>query len=123
VTVDRFISLEDQMRDRPLASQHPTLNDYLPVDVNAWESSPNTVSLLGPRLDDGSMGLLGLDTFGREAQACYLLSQTLELRHQRIDTRNVQTIATSLQRFLNLLMDPATGTWGTFCGATSLTIR
>jgi hypothetical protein len=43
--VNRFINLEDEMRDRPLASKHPSLDDYVPANVGAWESSYNTTPL------------------------------------------------------------------------------
>ena len=44
--VSRFISLEDKIHDRPLASNHPSLNDYVPVNVEAWESLSYTTPLL-----------------------------------------------------------------------------
>jgi hypothetical protein len=112
------------MHGHPLASQNPTGDDYVPLDINAWDYSPSTTALLKRRLDDeGDLAPLSLDPLGREAQACYLFSQALELKGQSIDTMHIRTVTANLQAFLKHLMDPASGTWGTFCGATSMTIR
>ena len=110
------------MRDRPLAAKDPSLDDYVPVNINTWETSSITIPLLEHHLSDCFDGQLRLDGFGLEAQACYLLSQALDWRRQGIASCNVRAIAAPLQNFLSHLMDPLTGTWGTFCGATSMTI-
>jgi len=120
--VYRFINLEDQMRNVPLATKHPNLNDYMPVNIDAWESSPGSIPLFGRRISDGESGPLSRYSFSHEAQACYLLSKSLD--DTRLAARSeIHSITASLQDFLKRLMDPATGTWGTFCGATSMTIR
>lgn len=64
------------MRDRPLATRAPRLNDYMPVNIDAWESSPSTVPLLERRICDNNSGPLSGYSFSREAQACYLLGET-----------------------------------------------
>ncbi|KIN03309.1 hypothetical protein OIDMADRAFT_26023 [Oidiodendron maius Zn] len=119
---DRFINLEDQMRDRPIASRHPNLDDYTPVNVSAWESSSVITPLLKRRLSDRSSGQLSPDSFEREAKACYHLSQILDWRSQGVVSTHVRTIAAPIEDFLSRLMDPSTGTRGTFCGATSMAI-
>ncbi|KFX90886.1 hypothetical protein V490_06225 [Pseudogymnoascus sp. VKM F-3557] len=119
---DRFINLEDQMRDRPLATRAPRLNDYMPVNIDAWESSPSTVPLLERRICDNNSGPLSGYSFSREAQACYLLGETLNIALTAPETSELQMITVKLQDFLSRLMSPTSGTWGTFCGATSMTI-
>lgn len=111
------------MHDRPLATKGPGLNDYMPVNIDIWESSPSTVPLLERRVGDGKSGPLSEYSFSREAQACYLLGETLNIALTAPGTSELHMITASLQDFLKRLMDPATGTWGTFCGATSMTIR
>jgi hypothetical protein len=120
--VSRFISLEDKMRDRPLASKHPSLNDYVPVNVEAWESSSCTTPLLKHRLSDRCSMHLSPDSFEREAKACYLLSQTLDWCCRGEGSSHVRLVTAPLEDYLRHLMDPSTGTRGTFCGATSMTI-
>jgi hypothetical protein len=120
--VNRYINLEDKMRDRPLASQHPNLDDYVPVNVGVWESSPSTTPLLKRRLSDCYSGQLSPDSFESEAKACYLLSQTLDWRRRGGVSSHVRAVAAPLEDFLSHLMDPSTGKRGTFCGATSMTI-
>jgi hypothetical protein len=121
--VTRFINLEDQMHDRPLACKPPAPDDYVPVNIDAWESSSGTIPLLEQRLSDGENGMLSCYSFSREAQACYLLSKTLDVTRRGMRSCDIHPITASLQDFLMRLMDPAVGTWGTFCGATSMTIR
>jgi hypothetical protein len=111
------------MRDRPLASDPPGPDDYMPVNIDAWELCPGTVPLFKQRLSDGETGPLSSYSFGREAQACYLLSQTLAVTRLGMRSCDIYPITARLQYFLKRLMDPETGTWGTFCGATSMTIR
>lgn len=120
--MNRFINLEDQMRDRPIASRHPNLDDYTPVNVSAWESSSVTMPLLKRRLSYRGSGQLSPDSFEREAKACYHLSQILNWRSQGAAPTHVRTIAAPIEDFLSRLMDPSTGTRGTFCGATSMAI-
>ncbi|KIM99120.1 hypothetical protein OIDMADRAFT_146754 [Oidiodendron maius Zn] len=119
---DRFINLEDKMRNRPLASKHPSPDDYVPVNIGVWESYCSPMPLLKRRLSDRSSGQLSPDSFEREAKACYLLSQTLDWRRRGEATPHVRVIATTLEEFLSHLMDPSTGTRGTFCSAMSMTI-
>lgn len=111
------------MRDRPLATQHPNLNDYMPVNLDAWESSPNTVPLVEGQIFNCGSGPLSRFSFTREAQACYLLGQTMTVSRTESTLSDLHSATMDLQNFLKRLMDPATGTWGTFCGATSMTIR
>ena len=120
--VSRFINLEDKMRDRPLASKHPSLDDYVPVNVGAWESSSSTTPLLTRRLSDLCSGQLSPDSFEHEAKACYLLSQTLDWRRQEEASSHVRAVAAPLEDFLSHLMDPSSGKRGAFCGATSMAI-
>ena len=110
------------MRDRPLASKRPSLDDYVPINISEWESSSTIIHLLKRRLSDRHSGKLSSDSFEREANACYLLSKTLDWRRQGEDSSRVQAVAAPLQDFLGLLMDPSAGTKGTFCGATSMAI-
>ena len=124
--VDRFISLEDEICDLPLASKHPGLDDFEPVNIDAWENSFYTKPLFERRLSDRCSGPLSPDSFGCEAYACYLLSQTLDRRRQGDASSHVRAAAAPLEDFLSRLMDPSTrnlGKMGTFCGATSMTIR
>lgn len=120
--VNRLINLEDKMRDRPLASKHPSQDDYVPVNVGAWESSSTKTPLLKQRLSDRCDGQLYLDSFECEAKACYLLSQALDWRRQGGDSSHVRAVAAPLEDFLSHLMDPSNGTRGAFCSATSMTI-
>lgn len=118
--VTRLINLEDNIRDRPLASQHPSLDDYVPINVAVWESS--STMPLERRLSDRCNGHLSSGSFEREAKACYFLSQTLDWRRQGEASSDVRTVLAPLQDFLCHLMDPSTGTQGTFCGAASMAI-
>ena len=110
------------MHDRPLASKHPSLDAYIPINISIWEYSSHIIHLLKRRLSDGYNGKLSPDSFEREAKACYLLSKTIDWRCQGEDSSHVQAIAAPLQDFLSHLMDPSTGTKGTFCSATSMAI-
>jgi hypothetical protein len=111
------------MHDRPLATKGPGRKDYMPVNIDAWELSPSTVPLLERQICDCESGPLSGYSFSREAQACYLLGETLNVARMAPGISDLNMIRASLQDFLRRLMDPATGTWGTFCGATSMTIR
>ena len=110
------------MCDRPLASKHPSLDNYIPINISKWESSSTLIYLLKRRLSDRYSGKLSPDSFEREANACYLLSKTLDWRRQGEDSSYIRAVAAPLQDFLSHLMDPASGTKGTFCSATSIAI-
>ena len=110
------------MCDRPLASKHPSLDDYIPINISKWESSSTIIHLLKRRLSDRCSRKLSPDSFEREANACYLLSKTLDWRCQGEDSSCIQAVAAPLQDFLSHLMDPVSGTKGTFYSATSIAI-
>ena len=110
------------MRNHPLASKHPSPDDYVPVNIGVWESYCSPMPLIKRRLSNSCSGQLSPDSFEREAKACYLLSQTLDWRRRGEAISYVRVIAAPLEEFLSHLMDPSTGTTGTFCSATSMTI-
>ncbi|KAH6888444.1 putative fungal-specific transcription factor [Thelonectria olida] len=70
--LDRFLSLSNP--SRPLSTEHPTFDTYLPVDDSAWDDGTakpaDVVSI--------STGFtLKMGSFARLAQATYLVSQAL----------------------------------------------
>lgn len=124
--VDRYISLEDKICDQPLASKHPSLDDYELVNIDAWENSIYTTPLFKRRLSDRYSRWLSPDSFRYKAYACYLLSQTLDRQRQGDASSYIRAVAALLEDFLGRLIDPLTrkfGKFGTFYSATSMTIR
>ena len=114
------------MRHQPLASRNPSLDDYEPVNIDAWEKSSYAIPLLERHISDYRSGQLSPDSFGREAQVCYILNQKIDVKRKGNSSSPMQTIAASLKDFLSRLMDPSArtlGKLGTFCSATSMTIR
>jgi len=96
-----------------LGLQHPTLNDYLPVNIDAWESAASARSAFW---GDGclmvALGNCVLIALAGKLKLAFLLSQVLELRPSGNRRYPCSPVAANLQDFLKRLMDPATGTWG-----------
>lgn len=73
-----------------------------------------------------STSLPGVGTFGREAQAAYLLDRVL----MSVDGEGMTdaqwtdlfTLDQTIQPFLCMVMDQVGGRWGYYCGATALAI-
>ena len=125
-TNDRIIGSELQMRGRPLTTRYTRDDDYLPLESNDLDET--TADILEPtfRYFISATSLPGVGTFGREAQAAYLLDKVL----QRVEVEvldettwwELYHLDRELQALLSTIMEQVSGRWGIYCGATSMTI-
>jgi hypothetical protein len=114
------------MRGRPLATRYIRDDDYLPLESDDLDES--TADILDPtfRYFVSATSLPGVGSFGRQAQATYLLDKVL----QRVDVEALDEttwwelyhLDRELQALLSIIMEQASGKWGVYCGATSMTI-
>lgn len=68
----------------------------------------------------------GVGSFGREAQAAYLLDRVLsaiKIADIEVKQAELSRIDGELQSFLSIVMDQCGGTWGLYCGSIAIIIR
>jgi hypothetical protein len=123
----RAINLEPEMLGLPLAVEDPSPFDELPSEEDQWSTSNEQTLTLKTCLDVATWSKLSVGNFGREAQAFCLYNRVVKVVNNltlaALERENVvQVLDGDIQKFLGLLMDQSSGAWGTFCGATSLTL-
>jgi hypothetical protein len=124
--VCRGIGCEPQVSGRPLATRYIRENNYLPLESGDLDD-PN-MDLVEPifRHLASTTTLADVGTFGREAQATYLLDRVLVAvdGDEIDDSKLVEIFALDalLQPFLSMVMEQVGGRWGFYCGANSMAI-
>ena len=102
------------MDDR-LPSETELLDRNEPADIKPMMSLPVSALNFG-----------GIGSFGRQAQAAYLLDQlltTTKIADIEVKQAELSRIDGDLQSFLSIVMDQCRGTWGLYCGSIAITIR
>lgn len=111
------------MRDRPLATRLTRDDDYLPMETSDLELSAVNPSNLSLRYFVSATSIPGVGSYGREAQAYYLLDKVRTAIEQgRTDPYTLYPLGLELQSLLSTVMEQIAGRWGIFCGANSIII-
>jgi hypothetical protein len=114
------------MKGRPFATDSPNKNSYLPSESENLDLHDRGDSKGPIKQFVSATSLCGVGTFGREAQATFLLGHVLEVvKAVRFDDATqieVLRIDGELQVFLSTVMEQCAGTWGKYCGALSMCI-
>ncbi|KAN0122023.1 hypothetical protein V8E51_000349 [Hyaloscypha variabilis] len=124
---DRAINREPQIQGLPLAVEDPNPFDELPSEVDDWSASSGQILTLGNSLNAATESTLSVGSFGREAQACCLFNRVMKVLNNpsmvTLERESViQALDRDIRKFLGLLMDESSGSWGTFCGSTAMTL-
>jgi hypothetical protein len=123
VICDRVVSLDPAMHGRPLATRSIREDDYLPLEAEDFESG--LVSSLEPtfRYFVSATSLPGVGSFGREAQATYLLDKVrIAIESGDTSHNTMYPIGRELQSLLGTVMDQVAGKTKDFCGAIQMLI-
>jgi hypothetical protein len=125
--VPRAINREPQIQGLPLAVEDPNPFDELPSEVDDWSASSGQILTLGNSLNAATESTLSVGSFGREAQACCLFNRVMKVlnNHSMVTLEResvIQALDRDIRKFLGLLMDESSGSWGTFCGSTAMTL-
>jgi hypothetical protein len=111
------------MRDRPLATRLIREDDYLPVETADLERSAMDPINLSLRYFVSATTIQGVGSYGREAQAYYLLDKVRTVIDQgRTDPYTLYPLGLELQNLLSTVMAQIDGRWAVFCGANSIII-
>ena len=112
------------MNGRPLATRYIRGNDFLPLEREDLDEGAEIIPEPMFRNFVSAITLPDVGTFGRHAQAAYLLDRVLlavdadDLNETRwAELYNLDHI---LQPLLSTIMEQAGGRWGIYCGATAL---
>jgi hypothetical protein len=111
------------MHGRPLATRSIREDDYLPLEAEDFESG--LVSSLEPtfRYFVSATSLPGVESFGREAQATYLLDKVrIAIESGDTSHNTMYPIGRELQSLLGTVMDQVAGKTKDFCGAIQMLI-
>ena len=100
------------------------MKDDLPSEYEVLDQTPDTIHSEYKSLADWSNKIVG--SFGRSAQATFLLSRTIE--SMKIDELKVRhsvlsDIDAQLQQLLSILLKQGGGTCGPYCGAVAITLK
>ena len=114
------------MNGRPLATRYIREDDCMPLEVGDLDESTGqpTESIL--RYFVSATMLPDVGTFGRHAQAAYLLDRVLlavdidELDEAR--WAELYNLDHTLQPLLGSVMEQVGGRWGAYCNATAMVI-
>jgi hypothetical protein len=122
----RIIGCEPQMNGRPLATRYIRDDDYMPVELEDLDDGFGDITESVPRYFVSATALPGVGTFGRHAQAAYLLDRVLLAVDvdELDDTRwsELCILDHTLQPLLSTIMEQVGGRWGVYCGATAMVI-
>lgn len=122
----RGIGCEPQINGRPLATRFIQEDEYLPLESEDLDHKINGAEPIF-RYFVSATSLPSVGTFGREAQAAYLLDRVLVAVDvgDEVDGakwEELYALDNMLQPFLSTLMEQVGGRWGFYCGATAKTI-
>ena len=122
----RAIGCDPMMNGRPLATRYIRNDDFLPLEMEGLDENAGIASepLCHNYVSETTLPDIG--SFGRHAQAAYLLDTVLLAVDAEIldETRwsQIYTLHYTLQTLLSTIMEQVGGRWGAYCGATSLTV-
>lgn len=75
---------------------------------------------------DKSYAKRGVGSFGREAQAAYLLHRVFQIMNiddPEIIQKSAAELDKDLQKFAGIVMKQAGGVWGFYCGVNAMAIK
>jgi hypothetical protein len=110
--------------DQPFLTAIPSIENDLPSEFEFLDRTPDNVSSEYQPISVGNKDNVG--SFGRLAQATYLLSRAIEAT--KIDdpedrSKTLSDLDSDLQQLLGIVMQHGGGTWGPFCGAIAIIIK
>jgi hypothetical protein len=114
------------MNGRPLATRYIRDDDYMPLEGKDLDEDVGDTAEPFLRYFVSATTLPGVGTFGRHAQAAYLLDRALlavdadELDETRWS--ELYILDHTLQPLLGTIMEQVGGRWGVYCGATAMVI-
>lgn len=115
------------MNGRPLATRYIRDDDFLPLEREDLDEGAGNSAEPIFRNFVSATTLLDVGTFGRHAQAAYLLDRVLLAvdAHEFDEARwaELYNLDHTLQPLLSTIMEQVGGRWGVYCGATALVIR
>lgn len=121
-----MIGCEPQMYGRPLATRYIRDSDYLPLELEDLDEGFDDTIELEPRYFVSATTLPDVGTFGRHAQAAYLLDRVLlVVDADKLDEARwaeLYKLDHTLQPLLGSIMEQVGGRWGVYWGATAMVI-
>lgn len=124
--LDRTIFCDIAVTEQPLVTIIPAGDAHLPVELSIMERSDFQGVESVPYVSVSYLSSVHVESFGRAAQAAWLLDQVIKAFDiSIIDTRlfQLQGLDSSLQSFLAALMQQCNGGRKIFCEAIAITIR
>ena len=100
------------------------MEEDLPSEPEYLDRNPVTVYSEHQPLADWNNESIG--SFGRSAQATYLLSRVFEsmkIDDPKIRQEMLSTIDVNLQQLLGIVMKQCRGTWSPYCGSNAIIIK
>ena len=109
---------------QPFSTEFSSMKDDLPSEYEVLDQTHDTIDSEYKSLADSSNKIVG--SFGRSAQATFLLSRTIE--SMKIDELKVRhsvlsDIDAQLQLLLSILLKQGGGICGPYCGAVAITLK
>ena len=108
---------------QPFLTEVPSIEDDLPLESESLDRTPETIYSEHQPLAHRSKESIG--SFGRSAQATFLLSRTIEsMNINDLDARHEASLALDghLRHLLSIILEQVGGVWGPYCGAVAITI-
>jgi hypothetical protein len=120
----RFIMSETTLADRPFAVHFPNVDSDLPLNINVLEQTSRADANLAHQ-PVSAFDSVTVDSFGREVQATYLYTKTLEILHCKnpISAQSeLSQMDKDLQKFFRNIIFQCGTTWGLYCGSIAFVI-
>ena len=106
------------MRNRPLATRYIQDNDNIPLEPEHLSGIFEKERDTPQRYLVSNLSKSGIGSFGREAQAAYLLDQVLIAIERRADVEEeMKPIGLAIQRLFGTVMEQTEGRWDVCCGS------
>ena len=126
LTHSRTFFCEITSQCQPFATEFPSMGDHLPSEIELLDRNESADIKPMMSLPVSALTSGGIGSFGRQAQAAYLLDQLLTaIKIIDIEVKQAELfrIDGELQSFLSIVINQCRGTWGLYCGSIAMTIR
>jgi hypothetical protein len=120
------VGCEVETGGRPLATRYIRKDDYMPLESEDLEETVQYMAHPTFRYYVSATALPNIGSFGRQAQAAYLLDRVLLVTDTEVldEARwaELSNLDQALQELLGTVMEQVAGRLEVYCGATALAI-
>ncbi|KAH6673299.1 hypothetical protein B0J14DRAFT_700321 [Halenospora varia] len=123
VICDRIIALNPDISNRPLATRSICGEDHLPLEPEDLSGQGGETTSFQYRYPVSATSLASLGSFGRDAQATYLMEKVRNaIQAGQVYGDNLVVLGSELQSVLGMVMTQTAGRCGVYCGSSQMLI-